>query len=76
MSHCLTCGTNHEGNCPPEAFRIIACSCGNETLMPCDALFMGTQGMCCGQCSKDTDWLPPKIPTIEDMRRHWKDYAL
>jgi len=76
FKHCLTCGITHriKESCPPEAFRILTCSCGNETLIPCDALFMGTKGMHCGQCEKDTDW-KARIPTIEDMKKHWKDYV-
>jgi len=75
MGHCLACGCSHETEyCPPEAFRIVRCSCGNETLMPCDALSFGMRGNYCGQCNKDTEWRP-SVPTIEDMKRHWPDYG-
>jgi hypothetical protein len=74
--HCLICGTRHQSSisCPPEAFCVLTCSCGNEDLIPCDALFMGTEGMYCGQCNKDTDW-KIKRATIEDMKKHWSDYG-
>ena len=72
---CRTCGTAHKikEHCPPGAFRLLTCSCGNETLMPCDALCMGIKGMMCGQCGLDTGW-KPKVPTVEDIKRHWEDY--
>jgi hypothetical protein len=76
FTHCLTCGTTHriKESCPMDAFRILTCSCGNETLIPCDALFMGVRGMHCGQCEKDTDWAP-KIPTLDDIKKHWENYG-
>lgn len=75
-THCMTCGTTHKikDYCPPNAFVLLTCSCGNETLMPCDAMMMGIKGMYCGQCNKDTDW-KAKQPTIEDMKRHWNNYG-
>lgn len=75
FQHCLTCGTTHKINapCPPGAFSLITCSCGNEDLIPHDVLCFGLKGMYCGQCSKDTDW-KVKIPTVEDIKRHWKNY--
>ena len=76
-SHCLICGTTHNVDecCPRDAFRLIKCKCGNETLIPCDALFMGMKGCMCGQCEAgDTGWQSPTIPTIEEMKDHWKGY--
>jgi N-glycosidase YbiA len=76
FKHCLTCGTTHhiKDPCPPEAFVVLTCSCGNEDLMPGDALCMGIQGMFCGKCDKDTDW-KTKLASIEDMKRLWKGYG-
>ena len=76
-AHCTTCGTKHaiKEPCPPEAFYLISCKCGDESLIPGDALFGYGPGMYCGQCGKDTDWQEPKTPTIEDMKRHWTDYG-
>ena len=69
-SHCLACGMTHGINesCPPEAFYVISCKCGNKSLMPCDAMFGYGPGMFCRQCDKDTDWQEPRKATIEDMR--------
>ena len=75
MPHCSTCGTSHDNEwCPPEAFRVIKCSCGNEDILPCDVLFMGLRGCYCGQCEKDTNW-EVSTPTIADLKKHWPNYG-
>ena len=76
FTHCMICGTTHriKEPCPPEAFVVLTCSCGNENLVPGDVLCMGLKGMFCGQCDKDTEWKPKKA-TFEDMKRLWEDYG-
>lgn len=75
MPHCLTCGTNHDGEfCSPKAFILLKCKCGNESLIPGDVLMMGLKGMFCGQCNKDTDWTITQA-TLEDLKKHWKGYG-
>ena len=73
---CLTCGCNHDDNspCPPGAFILVRCSCGEESLMPSDTAFAVGPGMYCGQCEKDTDWTI-STPTLEDIKRYWPDYG-
>ena len=74
--HCLTCGWTHDtdDSCPKEAFAMLVCSCGNESLIPVDALCCGLESMHCGTCEKNTDWKIKK-PTEEDMKRLWDGWG-
>ena len=73
--HCLTCGTTHdlEKPCPPEAFGVLKCSCGNEFLVPMDAVGFMDNGSC-GQCNKENEWSVANA-TLDDMKRLWKGYG-
>lgn len=75
IKHCLTCGTTHDSDnpCPPKAFGILKCCCGNEFLVPMDAVGLMGNGSC-GQCGKENEWSIANA-TLDDMKRLWKGYG-
>jgi len=77
MKYCLACGGMHEGKfCPPDFFAIITCTCGNEILMPGDAIGLSLDGMC-GSCEKTLRDTNPQIrrATLKDMSKHNPNYG-
>jgi hypothetical protein len=75
MGHCYTCGCNHPTSvCPPEKFIVLTCkNCGNQDITPGDTLCVGITKTQCGQCDV-SDW-DVRVATLEDLKKHWKDYG-
>ncbi len=78
ITHCGTCGNKHEEEefCSPGAFVVLFCKkCGEESLMPADAMF-GIGGLVCGQCDDNNgDHWGTRNANLDDMKKHWKGYG-
>ena len=76
--HCGTCGSYHHKNewCSTASFEIMACPCGNESLIPLDGnASLLTQKLRCGQCARVGEWRLRKA-SAADMKKHWPGWGV